>query len=72
MCEEQGRTTPAVELDHIKKHGGDPELFWDVNNWQGLCFDHHRSTKAQMERSGIVKGHKANGEPIDPQHYWNQ
>ena len=73
MCEEEGRATPAIELDHIVRHDGNSELFWDSeNNWQGLCAFHHRSTKAQMERSGIVKGNRADGTPIDPGHYWNQ
>ena len=73
MCEQEGRATPAVELDHIKKHDGNPELFWDSkNNWQGLCAFHHRSVKAQIERSGVVRGSKADGTPIDPSHYWNE
>jgi 5-methylcytosine-specific restriction endonuclease McrA len=71
MCEDEGRTTPAVELDHIKKHGGDIELFYDVSNLQGLCRFHHRSVKAQMERSGVVRGSNADGTPIDPNHSWN-
>ena len=72
MCEEEGKITPATELDHIVRHKGCAELFFDVENLQSLCSLCHRSTKSQIERSGIVKGHKANGEPIDPGHFWNQ
>lgn len=31
----------ATQVDHIKPHRGDPELFWDQSNWQGLCDTHH-------------------------------
>ena len=70
MCEVDGRVVPAQEVDHIKKHGGNPELFFDVDNLQGLCSWHHRTVKAQMERSGRARGHRADGWPIDPEHYW--
>ena len=70
MCDEEGKTSPATEVDHIRKHNGDPVLFWDVHNWQGLCAYHHRSVKAQMERSGRVHGCRADGTPIDPNHFW--
>ena len=71
MCEDEGRVAPATELDHIKKHNGDPVKFYDSSNWQGLCAFHHRTVKAQMERSGKVKGSRADGTPIDPNHHWN-
>ena len=72
MCQEEGRSNQATEVDHIKKHGGDEVLFWDVENWQGLCAFHHRTVKAQMERSGKVVGNKADGLPTDKNHHWNQ
>ena len=70
MCEDEGRADPATEVDHIKKHNENEELFWDVDNWQGLCAYHHRSIKAQMERSGVVKGCKVDGTPLDPNRGW--
>ena len=72
MCEDEGQVTPAEELDHIEKHNGDPVLFYDVSNLQGLCRFHHRSIKAQMERSGIVKGTRPDGTPLDPKSPWNR
>ncbi len=72
MCTDEGKVTPAVELDHIVRHKGNAELFYDLDNLQGLCAHHHRSVKAQMERSGVVRGSKTDGTPIDPGHYWNQ
>lgn len=71
MCTDEDRVSSATEVDHIEKHNGDPILFWDTKNWQGLCAFHHRSVKAQMERSGIVRGSRVNGTPIDPNHPWN-
>lgn len=72
MCQDEGRITPATEVDHIEKHDGDVILFWNIENWQGLCAYHHRSVKAEMERSGKVRGAKKDGTPIDPNHPWNQ
>lgn len=36
-CKEKGILTPATVVDHIIPHRGNPELFWDVSNWQPLC-----------------------------------
>ena len=37
MC----RHEPAGILDHIVPHRGMPHLFWDQDNWQGLCIRCH-------------------------------
>jgi 5-methylcytosine-specific restriction protein A len=36
-CTEFGIVEAATVVDHIKPHKGDPELFWDSDNWQSLC-----------------------------------
>jgi 5-methylcytosine-specific restriction protein A len=37
-CFDEGRVTPAFQVDHVIPHRGDPGLFWDeANNWQSLC-----------------------------------
>ena len=41
QCEAIGRVEAATELDHIIPHRGDKTLFWDQQNWQGLCGKHH-------------------------------
>ncbi len=51
-CERDGRLTPATEVDHIAPHGGDMKLFWDKDNWQGLCRKCH-STKTALEDGGF-------------------
>jgi 5-methylcytosine-specific restriction enzyme A len=44
-CASCGVITPSLEIDHIVKHEGNPELFWNPNNLQPLCADcHHRKT----------------------------
>ncbi|MEK4520001.1 hypothetical protein NSS64_32480 [Paenibacillus sp. FSL H8-0122] len=39
-------------MDHIIAHKGDPLLFWDRSNWQGLCGPHH-SDKTVREDGGF-------------------
>ncbi len=55
MCLDEGRTTAADVVDHITPHKGDQSVFWDKNNWQSLCKQHHDSDKAMFERTGRVR-----------------
>jgi hypothetical protein len=52
MCEEQGYTVPATQVDHIipKESGGTDAL----ENLQGLCTEHHR-IKTARERQWHVR-----------------
>ena len=36
-CEAREQLEPAIIVDHIVPHRGDMQLFWDTDNWQGLC-----------------------------------
>lgn len=40
-CQREGRTEPAVVVDHIIPHRGDDSLLRDPANWQSLCVRHH-------------------------------
>lgn len=40
-CLNEGRITAATVVDHIIPHKGNRVLFWDRNNWQPLCKQHH-------------------------------
>lgn len=51
-CMRQGRRTPATEVDHRIPHKGDRGLFWDRDNWQGLCHSCH-SIKTAKEDGGF-------------------
>ena len=55
MCEAEGRTVLAVEVDHKVPHRGDMRLFWDRDNHQGLCKPHH-SRKTATEDSSFAGG----------------
>lgn len=47
-CQRRGAFEAATVVDHIIPHRGDPTLFWDQSNWQGLCKTHHdRKTATQ-------------------------
>lgn len=35
------RRQAATDLDHITPHRGNVRLFWDQQNWQGLCSSCH-------------------------------
>ncbi len=70
MCQEVGRTKLAQLVDHIVPHRGDPELFWDRANWQGLCSTCHSGAKASFERTGKMRGCDVDGTPLDPGHHW--
>lgn len=40
-CLKNDTYTPATEVHHKKKHRGNAALFWDKNNWMGLCHSCH-------------------------------
>ena len=55
-CLKRGERTPATEVDHIEPHNGDPVLFWDESNWQGLCkTDHSIKTRTRDARSARAR-----------------
>ena len=47
----------ATEVDHIIPHKGDMRLFWDTDNWQGLCKSCHskKTAKDQGNKNGRVR-----------------
>lgn len=49
-CFKEGGFKEANVVDHIKPHKGDQVLFWDVNNWQSLCYSCHAGVKQREER----------------------
>lgn len=69
-CQEQGRLKIADVVDHKVPHRGNLDLFWDPDNWQGLCYTHHNAIKATEENKGIAAGCGLNGMPLDKKHPW--
>lgn len=46
---------PATTVDHIIPHGGDIDLFLDIDNCQGLCEAcHNRKTRIEMQHGKRV------------------
>lgn len=37
QCFDEGRVTPAEQVDHVIPHRRRLALFWDESNWQSLC-----------------------------------
>ena len=48
-CQAEGYVTASAEVDHIAPHRGDPALFWDRANLQGLCASCHAKKTARGE-----------------------
>lgn len=55
MCQKSGIIKQPDVVDHIIPHHGDLTLFWDRNNWQPLCKDHHNIDKQRLEKGGKPK-----------------
>ena len=50
QCHDQGRVSPAEQVDHVVPHRGDQALFWDrEGNWQSLC----RACGARKSQAGL-------------------
>jgi 5-methylcytosine-specific restriction enzyme A len=46
QCAQCGQVQQRLEVDHITKHDGNPQRFWDRANLQALCPTcHHAKTK---------------------------
>lgn len=48
-CTTIGRIVAANEVHHITAHRGNMKLFWDSNNWMGLCKSCHSTRTAKGE-----------------------
>ena len=56
----------ATVVDHVVRHQGDPELFWDVDNLIPLCKNCHDSTAQILEKSGKFRAPTAaDGYPVE-------
>lgn len=67
MCAEEGRTTAANVVDHVKAHKGNETLFWDQGNWQSLCkacHDRHKQSEDRTGKASQVIG--LDGWPVEP------
>jgi len=67
VCTVAGCRNHAVVADHIveRSRGGADTL----DNLRGLCITHHNMRRPGNEP--YLKGCNANGQPTDPNHWWN-
>jgi 5-methylcytosine-specific restriction endonuclease McrA len=63
-CEEQGRTTPAVDVDHIVPVKQDPSLAFEQRNLNPLCRECHNGAKRAEEARGYRIGCDVDGLPL--------
>lgn len=64
-CERLGQLTTATQVDHIRPHKGDRDLFWDVENWQPLCHSCHSIKTNTQDKGKSLPGVGVDGVPID-------
>lgn len=64
-CRESEDITIADVVDHIVPHKGDPALFWDPSNLQGLCKSHHDGRKQREELGQTIVRFGPDGWPVD-------
>ena len=48
-CESSGIIQSANVVDHVQPHKGDVSLFWNVDNWQSLCYKCHNIKTARED-----------------------
>lgn len=48
-CQRGDVLRPATDVDHVRPHRGDEQLFWDVTNLAGLCARCHTRKTARGE-----------------------
>ncbi|MCF1449725.1 HNH endonuclease [Agrobacterium vitis] len=71
MCRQQGKLKKGFICDHIERHSGNAEKFWN-GPFQTLCKKHHDATKQREEHRGFSTAMGANGWPTDPRHPANR
>lgn len=69
---ETSRRRIGLVVDHIIPHKGDQRLFWDQDNWQPLCHDHHDIVKQREEHGHEEQGNDLSGRPTSADHPWNR
>jgi 5-methylcytosine-specific restriction protein A len=68
LCKLDGRVTPANIVDHVERHFGDPQKFWN-GKLQSVCRSCHEVRKKFIEARGFSRDvDPLTGWPKDPQH----
>lgn len=67
-CLRRGQVVPSEVANHVRPHRGDPGLFFNDANCEGLCKPCHDGPTQSAERRGYSKEVGADGWPVDPAH----
>ena len=67
LCKAEGKVVAAEVVDHVERHGGDVNRFWNTQNLQSLCVTCH-DQKTRDERRPFARGCDEFGWPLDPRH----
>jgi 5-methylcytosine-specific restriction enzyme A len=67
ICKRNGKITPANIVDHVERHFGNPEKFWN-SKLQSVCRNCHEIRKKFIESRGYDRAIGTDGWPIDPNH----
>lgn len=71
MCPDKSKRGATI-VDHVTPHRGDPDLFWNQDNWQALCRSHHSRSAQQQDIRGFHSDVGEDGSPTDPNHPFNR
>ena len=66
-CLAAGHRVSATVADHIVRHNGDAEMFWN-GRLNSLCALHHSASKQREERKGFSTAVGIDGWPLSPAH----
>lgn len=58
----------SAVVHHIKPHKGDLDLFFNLDNLQSVCWEHHSGIIQSIENRGFDVTIGPDGWPIDPNH----
>lgn len=67
-CEDQGRITPATDVDHIKAIRSGGHAFPEVEGLRSLCHSCHSRKTNAVDHPRTRRGCDENGLPLDPTH----
>ena len=70
--QQQNPNKRHLVVDHIIPHKGNLTLFYDAENLQTLCPDHHYSEKQEQERRGFSTRVGTDGWAKDAKHPVNK
>lgn len=72
LCGAKVHAKGASRVDHIKPRRERPDLSLDPANLRTLCTRCDNQRHAEKGRGGETFGANQNGQPLNPNHWWNK